>query len=69
MEENNLPHHQSIPENRLTPLQHRIQHAHRNGYFKDTYKIWMSMHPPRMDQQHTPGYNQTQSLAQTRNYH
>jgi hypothetical protein len=41
MEENNQPHHQTIPENRLTPLQHGIQHARRNGSCKDTKKGWL----------------------------
>jgi hypothetical protein len=69
MEENNQPHHQTIPENRLTPLQNGLQHARSNGSCKDTHKIWVAMHPPLMDQQHTQRSNHTQSLAQTRNYH
>jgi hypothetical protein len=46
MEENHQPRHQTIPENRLTPLQHRIQHAHRNWSFKDTTKIRVAIRPP-----------------------
>jgi hypothetical protein len=31
MEENHQPYHKTISENRLTPIQHGIQHARRNG--------------------------------------
>jgi hypothetical protein len=54
MEENHQPHHQTIPENKLTPLQHGIQDALHNGSFNNTHKLRMAMRPPRMDQQHTP---------------
>jgi hypothetical protein len=69
MEENNKPHHHTIPENRLTPIQHGIQHARRNGSCKDTHKIRVAVRSPRMDQHHTPRSNHPQSLAQTRNNH
>jgi hypothetical protein len=61
--------HQTISENRLTPIQHRIQHSRRNGSVNNTHKIRMALRPPRMDQQHTPRSHHTQSLAQTRNNH
>jgi hypothetical protein len=49
------------------PLQHGIQNARHNWSCKDINKIWMDIHSPLMDQQHTPQSNHTQYLAQTRN--
>jgi hypothetical protein len=37
MEENNQPSHQKILENWLTPIQHRIQDARRNGSVTNTH--------------------------------
>jgi hypothetical protein len=37
MEENNQPYHQTISENRLTPLQHGTQHARRFGTVTHTH--------------------------------
>jgi hypothetical protein len=45
MEENHQPYHQIISENRLTPIQHGIQHARLNGSITHTHQIWMAMRP------------------------
>jgi hypothetical protein len=37
MEENHQPYHQTISENRLTPIQHGIQHPRRNGSITHTH--------------------------------
>jgi hypothetical protein len=69
MEENHQPYHQAISENRLAPIQHGIQHDRRTGSINRRHHIRMALHPPRMDQQHTPRSHHTQSLAQTINHH
>jgi hypothetical protein len=50
------------------PIQHGIQHDRRTGSINNIHQIRMALHPPRMDQQHTPRSHHTQSLAQTRNH-
>jgi hypothetical protein len=39
MEENHQRHHQKVPENRLSPLQHGIQHVRHKGSFNDSHKV------------------------------
>jgi hypothetical protein len=67
MEKYHQLYHQPIPENRLTPLQHGIQHARHHGSSKTTNKIQMVMHSPQMDKHHTSRSHHPQSMAQTRN--
>jgi hypothetical protein len=51
------------------PIQHGIQHDRRTGSINHRHQIRMALHPPRIDQHHTPRSHHTQSLAQTRNHH